>query len=718
MSLPPSLSPRLGGLWRVRSPHLSLVVLLAGMIGLLGVGARSAEVETAPPPRAVAADGDPLPPGAVARIGTGRFRVGRPYPAALTPDGRRLLVGRVILDANTGLEVGRIPDLLPDGGQVDHVTVSTDGGIAVLFVTRKDGVPADGSIVLWELRKGDACRTLPRPLMGHPHTVVSATPDGSRLLALDAYRSLVLWTDLDTTPKAVPLGKTEGGSWYDGPRLTTDGKFVVDVGPKVRLWDAATGKLAREFDGPKGQTVRWAVSPDGKQFAAISGPSIPFGQDKGETTYRVSQWDLAAGRETRQLTERLTTRAVRSGDTLRLLFTPDGGSVLVLDDDGAKQQYLVRRWAVADGKASPEWAIPMSSGYGNIPLLAPDGKTLYHVAHSGVRTFDLDKGIETSPDDLRAGGDYLIGLAADDTQAVTLRRLDRLAYWDLASGRLLREEKPLAFLSRYDFPRSFSRDLTLVSVDTVVGPKNDRDTVVYDRVSGREVYRLRGERCGTFSPDGKHLLTLSPDYKAATVSEANTGELVRAIPCAGDDNTFLSPDGSTFSRPRRTSTQVHSATTGEMMFDGKAVLPEHLKLYSFGSMAEPGRGPFDEVVDYAIGPGGKSFAVAAVRGWGFADGKRPPQDRILLFDTAGKKRLWEANPVCSPKALAVSPDGAVLAVGGRRVILLLDAATGKQLRRYEGLVGDVGKLRFTRDSKRLLASDGDGTIWVWDATAR
>jgi len=358
----------------------------------------------------------------------------------------------------------------------------------------------------------------------------------------------------------------------------------------------------------------------------------------------------------------------------------------------------------------------MSSGYGNTPFIAPDGKTLYQVLTSGVRTFDLEKGTETSPDDLRAGGDYLIGLAAEDTQAVTARRRDRLAHWDLATGRLLREDKSLAFASRFDFDRSFSTDLRLVSEDTFVGPKNDRDTVVYDRVSGREVYRLRGERCGTFSPDGKHLLTLSPDMKTATVFEANSGKLVRAIPCSGDDNVFFSPDGGAFSRPWRTSTQVHSATTGEMAFDGKEVLPEHLKLSSFGSGVGAVRGPFDHVAAYAIGPGGKTFAVAAVHGWG--DGKRPPQDRILVIDTAGKKLLWEANPVCDPKAVAFSPDGAVLAVGGRRVVVMLDAATGKQLRQFEGLVGDVGTLRFTRDGKRLLAADADGTVWVWDATAR
>src|SRR5206468_1416745 len=121
----------------------------------------------------------------------------------------------------------------------------------------------------------------------------------------------------------------------------------------------------------------------------------------------------------------------------------------------------------------------------------------------------------------------------------------------------------------------------LIAVDRTVGPKNDRDTEVYDRATGRELYRLRGERCGTFDPDGERLLTLSADYKTARVWDAGTGGLLRAVPCGGDDRFFFSPDGRAFGRPWRQNTQAHDPGTGATVFDGKGFLPEHLEPLPF-----------------------------------------------------------------------------------------------------------------------------------------
>src|SRR5262245_56381522 len=57
--------------------------------------------------------GDPLPAGALARLGTVRFRSGDPIAAvALTPDGKTLLVGGQqtirLLDTATGRETRRL----------------------------------------------------------------------------------------------------------------------------------------------------------------------------------------------------------------------------------------------------------------------------------------------------------------------------------------------------------------------------------------------------------------------------------------------------------------------------------------------------------------------------------------------------------------------------------------------------------------------------------
>ena len=74
------------------------------------------------------------------------------------------------------------------------------------------------------------------------------------------------------------------------------------------------------------------------------------------------------------------------------------------------------------------------------------------------------------------------------------------------------------------------------------------------------------------------------------------------------------------------------------------------------------------------------------------------------------------------RALAVSPDGKLLALGGSDsnplvaigVVSLLDAATGKSLRVLTGPPRAATCVAFSPDGKRLAAGDGRGTIVLWD----
>jgi serine/threonine protein kinase/WD40 repeat protein len=66
-------------------------------------------------------------------------------------------------------------------------------------------------------------------------------------------------------------------------------------------------------------------------------------------------------------------------------------------------------------------------------------------------------------------------------------------------------------------------------------------------------------------------------------------------------------------------------------------------------------------------------------------------------------------------ALAVSPDGRLLASGGKdRAIHLLDAATGRELARWEAHLSSVNVLTFSPDGQTVASGGADGALKLWD----
>ena len=93
-----------------------------------------------------------------------------------------------------------------------------------------------------------------------------------------------------------------------------------------------------------------------------------------------------------------------------------------------------------------------------------------------------------------------------------------------------------------------------------------------------------------------------------------------------------------------------------------------------------------------------------------------PGGQALSYPLLTQSELshW-AEPVAAT-ALALSPDGQVLAAGmSHGLVLLLDRETGAVLRRLEASASAITILQFSPDGKQLLAVEADGAITVWDA---
>src|SRR5262249_48650852 len=118
---------------------------------------RAAALPGADGPKGPAVDrhGDPLPPGAIARLGTLRFRQGLFTPCFL-PDGKTILTASRHSLPFWETETGRLRREIPTGSlYVYHIALSPDGTrVAATGMLRRAG-----ALRVWEVATGKEVRT-------------------------------------------------------------------------------------------------------------------------------------------------------------------------------------------------------------------------------------------------------------------------------------------------------------------------------------------------------------------------------------------------------------------------------------------------------------------------------------------------------------------------------------------------------------------------------
>jgi WD40 repeat protein len=635
------------------------------------------ESKPAGPPRTVAGapvrpdhQGDALPDGAVARLGTVRLRHGeRVWSVAFSPDGQVLASGGHdgyvnLWDVATGKR--RATFTVAQQTQIDLVSLASDGK-SLLAASR------GGPFALWDLSMGK------QRLLGGldaDHTICRAVSPDNKTLVLGGLEGKLRFWDLATGAELPPLD-SHGGPRFWKVVFSHDGKVLatVDQDDSVRLWDVATRQEKRRPGQTRGRSV--VLTPCKGTTMALAftrgGDALAVGVDNA-----VGLVDLATGKYLRWL-EHGPTQG--SNTIFAIAVAPDGRSLATASSDKT-----VCLWDAATGKKVRTY----TGHHADVLSVAfsPDGKTLASGGWDNtVRVWDVASGRERFPVPGHQHGVRSVVYSPDGRRLASASAEGTLCLWDAASAKALRQWTQASWIKKVQFSPD---GRFLASSANFPAPLR-----LWDVATGKELHRFgdkddaNSDLC--FAPDGRTIVTRGGDsqfclWDAGTCTRRKhfEGPPEGALLCFA-----YSPDGKT-------------VATGDNA--GKVLLWDP----ATGTRRALGAGHDGNVEAVAFAPDGKTVASAC-----------PEDQLVVLWDVATGKPRRRFEHAGRLEAVAFAPDGWYVASGGAdRTVSLWEVATGKECGRFTGHRGEVCAVAFAPDGRSLASASTDTTVLLWDLTGR
>jgi RNA polymerase sigma factor (sigma-70 family) len=505
-----------------------------------------------------------------------------------------------------------------------------------------------------------------------------------------------------------------------------DGRLLASSGERrLRLWDAATGKLGRQMTLPDSDRFLpdGIFSADGKTIVALDGQTCRW-------------FDTATGKEVRQCPVPLpktnsSACLAPHGTLLAVVDTGLGKDVVVYDLPSGKERFR----KTADGA----WFWDMAFSPDGAVLAVPARKAVA-VQQYRVQLFDTASGKPLGEFDV---GGFARGLAfsPDGKRLLVHDVIRNLQVWEVPGGKLL-----------HRLELNVNRLVTVAFAPdgaSVVACTQGMEAVRLDLATGKELVRFRTypSSCSiAFAPDGK-TLALGTGDGTLTQWDAATGKRLAASadPVAGFGRLEFDAAGKRLWAFTDALEEI-DWRTGRVL--KRVRLPHEGNLWTLALTPDRARAAG---VNAALKPAvwdtasGKELCVleGAPKGWR-TPAFSPDGQTLYTGEWAGPVRAWHVSTGREKPAfdkerrvtfsLVVSPGGRRLAAADHpqagssssREIAVWELPQGRQAHRLlpPTAAGQAWGLAFSQDGTRLAAVGGDqhhrgaqtgGFVAVWDA---
>jgi WD40 repeat protein len=619
-----------------------------------GLALNSALLWADPPAKLVDNYGDPLPPGAIQRFGTIRFRAGSMIgELCYSPDGKLIAASSeheiLVWERSTGRRLRT----LPRRGRDDMLLSFSPDSKQILCI--------DSDLFFWDLATG---RETGRRELNHSNfffVAISKDLKWGLLESSSEDRSILAMIDL-SKPGARPEELIGHSKKLLGAEASPQGNRIASYAEDgtIRIWNANSHESIHVFKAPEGDVSAIAWSPDGKHIASSHGgcSRIIEAESGAEVTRLAHPED--------------------SGGFTQIEFTPDGLRVV------ATWTGLIYVFDAKTGKELRE--ISLDESLLSRFRVSPDGSEIAAIINGNViQRFDLETGRVLAPAAMNLRNGKRIAVSSIE-KTVNVANKYRVQVWDAGNARELRNQKPESYSG--DSP-AFSGDARRFAS---IGPGCIK---IWDGQSGAEVRHLRREvteyyRKVASSFDGRYCAAANEDDQIA-MWDTTTGKFLgTALPASYCDCLRFSDDGRFLAASDNIRIEIFDRSKRRRI--------------RFFEDENGGYGPM------AFSPSGQELAALigynVVRVW-----------ELPSWKVSAEFEIKESIPAIpdSESVIAFSRDGRALACGlADPGIALWDVATGRSLPGLTSTTGQITTLAFSHDGRRIYGGCTDTTTLCWN----